>query len=68
MLVKTKADPQDKADPQHYLKCRGVWSVAINTRVKMPASTIAYVDATIAYIVGETGFGYQSSANSYGNT
>lgn len=34
----------------------------------MPASTMAYVEATIAYIVRETGFGYQSSANSQGNT
>ena len=34
----------------------------------MPASTMAYVEATIAYIVRETGFGYQSSAKSYGNT
>ena len=31
----------------------------------MPASTIAYVEATIAYIVGETGCARRSLASSY---
>lgn len=51
--------------PRHYLKCRGVWSVAINTKVKMPASTIAYVEATIAYIMVETDYEQRSLASSY---
>lgn len=55
-----------KADTQrNYLKCRGVWSVAMNTKMRMPASTIAYVEAIIAYIVVGTDYALWGSASSH---
>ena len=60
-LAKTYASKAENSE--HYLKCKGVWSVAINTNVNTLTNTDAYVDATIAYIL-KTNYALSSPASS----